>query len=99
MESRAFPVFVYDPSGGPDWASRFHLDDNPQPELDWPIHRFEYEDARHQCVSLDLAFTFVDFAAADARFASHLARLPSGSDESDLVPIDEMRVRSAVARS
>jgi len=95
MESRAFPAFVYDPSGGPDWASRFHLDDNPQPELDWPIHRFEYEDARHQRVSVDLAFTFVDFAAGDARFASHLARLPSGSDESDLGPIDEMLLRNA----
>lgn len=93
MESRAFPAFVYDPSGGPDWASRFSLDDNPQPELDWPIHRFEYEDARHQRVSVDLAFTFVDFVAGDARFASHLARLPSGSDESDLVPIDEMLLR------
>ncbi|HEY2188770.1 MAG TPA: hypothetical protein VGH48_09425, partial [Caldimonas sp.] len=46
-ESRAFPAFVYDPAGGPDWASRFCLDGNPQPELDWPIHRFEYEDAHH----------------------------------------------------
>jgi ferredoxin len=95
MESRAFPAFVYDPSGGPDWASRFHLDDNPQRELDWPIHRFEYEDARHRRVSVDLAFTFVDFAAGDARFALHLARLPSGSDESDLAPIDEMLLRDA----
>jgi len=92
MESRAFPAFVYDPSGGPDWASRFQLDDNPQPELDWPIHRFEYEDARHQRVSTDLAFTFVDFVAADARFGRHLARLPSGADEADLAPIDEMLV-------
>ena len=95
MESRAFPAFVYDPSGGPDWASRFHLDDNPQPELDWPIHRFEYEDARLQRVSVELAFTFVDFAAGDARFAPHLARLTPGSDESDLAPIDEMLLREA----
>jgi ferredoxin len=93
MESRAFPAFVYDPSGGPDWASRFRLDDNPQPELDWPIHGFEYEDAQHRRVHLDLAFTFADFAAADPRFASHVARLPAGSDESDLVAIDEALVR------
>ncbi|HSC65964.1 MAG TPA: ferredoxin [Caldimonas sp.] len=94
MESRAFPAFAYDPSGGPDWASRFSLDDNPQPELDWPIHRFEYEDARHQRVSIDLAFTFVDFVAGDARFARHLARLTAGADESDLAPIDEILVRA-----
>jgi ferredoxin len=95
MESRAFPAFVYDPAGGPDWASRFSLDDNPQANLDWPIHRFEYEDARLQRVSVDLAFTFVDFVAGDARFASHLARLTAGSDESDLVPIDEMLLGEA----
>jgi hypothetical protein len=95
MESRAFPAFVYDPAGGPDWASRFHLDGNPQPELDWPIHRFEYEDARHQRVSVDLAFTFADFAAADPRFAPQLARLPSAADEGDLVAVDEMLLRGA----
>ena len=95
MESRAFPAFVYDPAGGPDWASRFHLDGNPQPELDWPIHRFEYEDSRHQRVSVDLAFTFADFAAADPRFATQLARLPAAADESDLVAVDEMLLRDA----
>ena len=37
MEARAFPAFTYDPAAGPDLASRFSLDDNPQPELDWPL--------------------------------------------------------------
>ena len=95
MESRAFPAFVYDPAGGADWASRFYLDGNPQAELDWPIHRFEYEDARHQRVSVDLAFTFADFAAADPRFAVELARLPAAADESDLVAVDEILLRGA----
>ena len=93
MESRAFPAFVYDPAGGADWASRFYLDGNPQAELDWPIHRFEYEDARHQRVSVDLAFTFADFAAADPRFAPELARLPAAADASDLIAVDEMLLR------
>jgi hypothetical protein len=95
MESRAFPAFVYDPAGGADWASRFHLDGNPQVELDWPVHRFEYEDARHQRVSVDLAFTFADFAAADPRFAAELARLPAAADESDLVAVDEILLRGS----
>ncbi|MGZ8259355.1 MAG: 4Fe-4S domain-containing protein [Caldimonas sp.] len=93
MESRAFPAFAYDPSGGSDWASRFSLDDNPQAELDWPIHRFDYEDARHQRATLDLAFTFVDFVAADPRYAAHLARLPAGADETGLVAVDETMLR------
>ena len=99
MESRAFPAFLYDPAGGPDWASRFHLDGNPQPDLDWPIHRFEYEDARHQRVSVGVAFTFADFAAADPRFAPELACLPTAADENDLVAVDEMLLRGAAPRA
>ena len=93
MESRAFPAFVYDPSGGPDWASRFSLAGNPQPELDWPIHRFEFEDAKHQRVSEDLAFSFVDFMAADPRFASHLAILPGAPADEDLAAVDALLLR------
>ncbi|MCB8933357.1 MAG: ferredoxin [Fimbriimonadaceae bacterium] len=74
-ESRAFPAFVYDPFGGGDWATRFRLDDNPQPELDWPVHRFSYEGADMQRVEEELAFTFLDFAACDLRFANHFARV------------------------
>ena len=40
MESRAFPAFMFDPSAGTDWASRFDLGTNPQTERDWPLHDF-----------------------------------------------------------
>ena len=76
MESRAFPAFAYDPSGGGDWASRFDILDNPQPATDWPTHDLAYEDAEHQRISESVAFTLVDFVACDARFARHFARLP-----------------------
>ena len=65
MESRAFPAFTYDPSAGPNWASRFYLEANSQVDLDWPIQGFAYEDEQHQRVSEDLAFTLVDFVASD----------------------------------
>jgi hypothetical protein len=61
---------------GESWASRFRLEDNPQLELDWPLECFEYQDEDLQRASEDVAFTFVDFAAADRRYASHLARIP-----------------------
>jgi hypothetical protein len=76
MESRAFPAFVYDPSGGADWASRFHILDNPQPDTDWPTHSLAYEDADHQRMTESLAFTLVDFVACDRRYARHFARVP-----------------------
>jgi hypothetical protein len=76
LESRAFPAFAYDPSAGADWASRVDLSANPQPDRDWPVHRADYEDRGHQRVSVDLAFTFADFAACDHRYARHLALVP-----------------------
>jgi len=92
-ESRACPAFTYDPSAGPDWASRFSLQANSQIDLDWPLQRFDYEDEEHQLVSENLAFTLVDFAACDPRFARHFARVPRVKWSADLVPVTEFLAR------
>ncbi len=76
LESRAFPLFAYDPSAGSDWASRFSLEGNPQVDEDWPVAPLAYEDARHQRGAERHAFTFADFVACDERGARHLARVP-----------------------
>ncbi len=82
LESRAFPAFTYDPSAGPDWASRFSLEGNPQPELDWPVAELEYADAELQRVTEQVAFTFVDFLVCDRRYAHHFAP-PRARDSKD----------------
>ena len=87
MESRAFPAFVYDPGGGPDWASRFDVRGNPQPDLDWPVRHLAYEDEAHQRISEDVAFTTVDFLACDRRNDRHLAGAPRDAKTADLVSI------------
>jgi len=94
-ESRAFPIFAYDPSAGPDMASRFSLAGNPQPEQDWPEHPLHYEDADRQGVSDTVAFTFVDFASLDERFARHLARVPTGGRDEAMIPVSEALVAEA----
>ncbi|MBK5204442.1 MAG: hypothetical protein JJD98_03230 [Polaromonas sp.] len=93
MESRAFPAFTYDPSAGPNWASRFYLEANSQVDLDWPIQAFAYEDEQHQRVSEDLAFTLVDFMASDRRYARHLARVPREKWNGSMIPVDECLTR------
>lgn len=93
MESRAFPAFTYDPSAGPNWASRFFLDANSQVDLDWPIQGFTYEDEEHQRVSEDLAFTLVDFVASDRRYARHLARVPRAKWNGSMIAVDESLTR------
>ena len=87
MQSRAFPAFTYDPGAGEDWASRFSLGQNPQPEADWPAHEFGYEDEACQSVSEPLAFTFVDFVACDPRYARHFAIVPRAEWNGSLIPV------------
>jgi ferredoxin len=89
MQSRTFPAFCYDPAAGADLASRFALEENPQPDADWPRHGFTYEDEAHQRVAKDLFFTFVDFVASDRRFAGHFARVPAGKGNGAMIPVGE----------
>ncbi len=94
-ESRAFPSFVYDPAAGPDWASRFALDANPQAEREWPQHELAYEDAEHQRVAQQVAFTLMDFAACDTRYAGHFSLVPKASRGAALAPAAECVQRAA----
>ena len=71
MESRAFPAFSYDPSL--QRPERFSLENNPQPEADWPVHALDFEDAGHQSMREEVAFTLVDFAACDRRYGAFFA--------------------------
>lgn len=76
LEARVFPAFTMDPTAGNDWASRFSLETNPQPEVDWPSHRITYEDAACQSVSEQRPFTLIDFVACDARYRKFFADVP-----------------------
>lgn len=89
MESRAFPAFTFDPSAGANWAARFYLDANSQVEADWPVQRFEYEDENQQRIAEDVAFTVIDFVAADRRYARHFARVPRAKWGDKLVPVSD----------
>jgi ferredoxin len=89
MQSRAFPSFVYDPGAGADFASRFSLENNPQPERDWPVEALRYADPDLQAVVENLAFTFVDFALCDPRHAAHFSVVPRAGWVGAQVPAAE----------
>jgi len=95
MESRAFPAYSYDPSAGPNWASRFHLEANTQVEADWPVQAFFYEDEKHQRSREEIAFTFADFVACDPRHARHFAQVPRARWSASMVPADQFLRREA----
>ena len=97
MDSRAFPAFTFDPAAGPNWASRFYLEANSQVDLDWPVQSIAYEDEAHQRVSENHAFTMIDFAACDRRYARHFARVPRAKWNGALVPVGEFLAREPKA--
>ena len=89
MQSRAFPAFTYDPAAGQDFASRFSLENNPQPETDWPVERLAYADQDQQSVAEEVAFTFADFVACDPRCARHFAPAPRASWTEGMIPVQQ----------
>lgn len=97
MEARVFPAFVFDPSAGSNWASRFSLLDNPQADQDWPVEDFHYEDAQSQAVSERVPFTLIDFVASDPRFAGHFAKVPREKWNGALAPVDEVMAQQGRA--
>lgn len=89
IESRVFPSFAYDPSAGETWADRFTLACNPQPELDWPVHRLTYQDEALQTVTREVPFTAADFWACEARLLPHLALAGEEASGGAVVPFAE----------
>ena len=89
MQSRAFPAFSYDAGAGSNWATRFSLENNPQPEGDWPVETLGYADAALQRASVACAFTFADFVLCDPRHADHFALIPPARWNAAMLPAAE----------
>jgi ferredoxin len=87
MQGRAFPAFSYDAAAGENWASRFCLENNREPDRDWPQDDLAYEDENLQRESMQTAFTFADFALCDRRYARHFALVPRSRWSPAMVPV------------
>ena len=88
-EARLFPAFCHDPSAGNDWAARFSLAGNAQPEAAWPVHTLTYQDDALQTQRETLAFTLADFVALDARYGRHYARIGKLAWNQAMEPVAE----------
>ena len=85
-ESRAFPAFTYDATAGENWAERFSLESNRNPDADWAVEPFEYADEAQQRVQDEVAFTYADFALCDRRYAAHFAVVPRERWNAGMLP-------------
>ncbi|MGB5331872.1 MAG: 2-oxoacid:acceptor oxidoreductase family protein [Woeseiaceae bacterium] len=89
VESRAYPLFRYDPDRGPTVGECLDLDGNPNPDLDWPVAKVDYVDDRGREQTMELQTTFVDFAVTESRFRKHFRKIPRDSWNENMVQVGE----------
>lgn len=94
VESRAYPIFKYNPDQGVKIEENFDLDGNPAMDSLWPTYQLKYlEYGREK--SMEVAMTFADFALTEARFRKHFRRVPQDAWNDNMVPLVDFLEMSA----
>lgn len=89
VESRAYPLFKYNPEKGTTFEECIELDGNPAMHDDWPRYTLNYVDEKGKQESLQVPLTFVDFAASEGRFRKHFRNVPQEKWSDAMVIVDE----------
>lgn len=88
VESRAYPIFKYNPDDGVKAAEAFDLSGNPDMDKLWPTYQLKYmENGREK--TMELPMTFADFAITEARFRKHFRQVPRDAWNENMVPLAE----------
>ncbi len=88
VESRAYPLFRYDPDAGKTPQECFDLEYNPEPDRDWPTYTIKYEEFGRE-KEMELPMTFADFAMTETRFRKQFRVAPPDTWNENMVPIAE----------
>ncbi len=87
VESRAYPLFRFDPDAGVTFSECVSLEGNPAMDADWPTYTLKYKDENGIEKAMELPLTFADFAATEARFGKHFKKAPQDTWNDDMVPM------------
>ncbi|MFA9470014.1 MAG: 2-oxoacid:acceptor oxidoreductase family protein [Deltaproteobacteria bacterium] len=88
VESRAYPLFRYDPDAGKTPQECFDLEGNPQQDQDWPSYTIKYlEDGVEK--EMELPLTFADFAITEGRFRKQFRVAPRDTWNENMMPLAE----------
>ncbi len=88
IESRAHPFFRYEPQAGDSWATRLNFEGNTQPLADWPVYELPCLTHDGQASSLELAFTFADYALLEPIYHGDFQSISEDCPAGDLVSVD-----------
>lgn len=88
VESRAYPIFKYNPENGVKAEDAFDLGGNPAMDQLWPTYQLKYiENGREK--SMDVAMTFADFAITEGRFRKHFRKVPRDAWNENMMNLSE----------
>lgn len=88
MESRAYPIFKYNPDNGIKVHEALDLSGNPAIKELWPTYELKYEENGLK-KSMKVAMTFADFAITEARFRKHFRKAPRNTWNDNMVVLSE----------
>ncbi len=88
VESRAYPLFRYDPDAGKTPQECFDLEGNPQMDQDWPSYTIKYQEEGVE-KEMELPLTFADFAITETRFRKQFRVAPRDTWNENMVPLAE----------
>ncbi len=88
VESRAYPLFRYDPGTGPTAEECFDLEGNPALHQDWPSYRLRFRQGGRER-EMEIPMTFADFAITEVRFRKHFRMAPPDTWNESMIPLHE----------
>ena len=88
VESRAYPLFRYDPDAGKTLQECLDLEGNPDADQDWPLYRIKYQEDGVE-KEMELPLTFADFAITETRFRKQFRVAPPDTWNENMVPLAE----------
>ncbi len=90
VESRAYPLFRYNPDRGTTFRECSDLEGNPEIAKDWPTYTLTYQEEDGSEQSMELPMTFADFALTEGRFRKHFKQVPPDRWSDDMIPLVEL---------
>ena len=89
VDSRAYPLFRYDPDAGTSYEECASLEGNAKLDDDWLTYPVRYQDEDGNQKTMELPFTFADFAMTEGRFSKHFRKVPEDTWTDEMVPLHE----------
>ena len=90
VDSRAYPLFRFDPDGGVTFSQGISLEGNPAIDADWPVYSLAYQDEAGDLQRMSLPVTFADFAATEGRFSKQFRKAPPETWNDAMLPLADL---------